>query len=144
MPISFQCKQLKKYNKYKALQVVITITWLHMIISKLWITNWRFNKGICGCYPLKYANLKINLTQVSCRKHITRKISEKHSMFILRRGISFVVFHNILRRGISLSIPNLNSQKYGINYFSFRGTVLLNNLHIKLKNVTLYKNMSYC
>ena len=38
-----------------------------------------------------------------------------------------------LRRGISLSIPNVNSQKYGINSLNFRGSVLWNNLPIKLK-----------
>ena len=102
--------------------MVITITWLHMMISKLWIINGRFNKGICSSYPLKDTNLKINLTQVSCRKHITRKISEKYPMFVLKRGISFVVFHNIPRRGIFLSIPDLNSEKYGINSFSLRGS----------------------
>ena len=38
-----------------------------------------------------------------------------------------------LRRGISLSIPNVNSQKHGINSLNFRGSVLWNNLPIKLK-----------
>ena len=36
-----------------------------------------------------------------------------------------------LRRGISLSIPNLNSHKHGINSLNFRGRVLWNNLPIK-------------
>ena len=38
-----------------------------------------------------------------------------------------------LRRGISLFIPNANTQKYGINSLNFRGSVLWNNLPIKLK-----------
>ena len=49
-----------------------------------------------------------------------------------------------LRRGISLSIPNVNTQKYGINSVNFRGSVLWNKLLIKLKNVNFYKNLSYC
>ena len=38
-----------------------------------------------------------------------------------------------LRRGIFLSIPNANTQKYGINSLNFRGSVLWKNLPIKLK-----------
>ena len=38
-----------------------------------------------------------------------------------------------LRRSISLFIPNANTQKYGINSLNFRGSVLWNNLPIKLK-----------
>ena len=38
-----------------------------------------------------------------------------------------------LRRGISLFIPNANTQKYGINSLNFRGSVLWNNLPITLK-----------
>ena len=38
-----------------------------------------------------------------------------------------------LRRGISLPIPNVISQKYGINSLNFRGSVLWKNLPIKLK-----------
>ena len=38
-----------------------------------------------------------------------------------------------LRRGISLFIPNANTQKYGIKSVNFRGSVLWNNLSIKLK-----------
>ena len=49
-----------------------------------------------------------------------------------------------IRRGISLSIPNVNTQKYGINSLNFRGSVLWNNLPIKLKNVNFHKNLSYC
>ena len=37
-----------------------------------------------------------------------------------------------LRKGISLSIPNVNTQKYGTNSLNFRGSVLWNNLPIKL------------
>ena len=40
-----------------------------------------------------------------------------------------------LRRGISLFIPNANTQKYGRNSLNFRESVLWNNL---------YKNLSYC
>ena len=36
--------------------------------------------------------------------------------------------------GISLLIPDANTQKYGINSLSFRGSVLWNNLPIKLKD----------
>ena len=39
----------------------------------LWIINWRLIKGICSFSPLKYTNLRINLTQVSCGKHIRWK-----------------------------------------------------------------------
>ena len=35
-----------------------------------------------------------------------------------------------LRRGISLFIPNANTQKYGINSLNFRGSVLWNNIPI--------------
>ena len=38
-----------------------------------------------------------------------------------------------LRRGIFLSIPNVNTQKYEINSLNFRGSVLWNNLPIKFK-----------
>ena len=38
-----------------------------------------------------------------------------------------------LRRGISLLIPNVNTQKYGTNSLNSRGNVLWNNLLIKLK-----------
>ena len=38
-----------------------------------------------------------------------------------------------LRSGISLSIPNVNTQKYGISSLNFRGSVLWNSLPIKLK-----------
>ena len=38
-----------------------------------------------------------------------------------------------LRRSISLLIPNLNTQKYGINSLTLRGSVLWNSLPIKLK-----------
>ena len=38
-----------------------------------------------------------------------------------------------LRRGISLSIPNVNTQKYEINSLNFRGSVLWNNRPIKFK-----------
>ena len=38
-----------------------------------------------------------------------------------------------LRMGISLLIPNANTQKYGINSLNFRENVLWNNLPIKLK-----------
>ena len=51
---------------------------------------------------------------------------------------------NSLKRGIFLSIPNVNTQKYGINSLNFRGSVSWNNLPIKLKNVNFYKNLSYC
>ena len=37
------------------------------------------------------------------------------------------------KRGISLLIPNANTQKYGIHSLNFRGGVLWNNLPIKLK-----------
>ena len=39
----------------------------------------------------------------------------------------------LLRRGIFLSILNVNTQKYGINSLTFRGSVLWNNLPIKFK-----------
>ena len=38
-----------------------------------------------------------------------------------------------LRMSISFLIPNANTQKYGINSLNFRGSVLWNNLPIKLK-----------
>ena len=38
------------------------------------------------------------------------------------------------RRSISLSIPNVNIQKYGINSSNFRGSALRNNLPIKFQN----------
>ena len=40
---------------------------------------------------------------------------------------------HLLRRAISLFIPNANTQKYGINSLNFRGSVSRNNLTIKLK-----------
>ena len=39
----------------------------------------------------------------------------------------------LLRRGISLLIPIVNTQKYGINSLNFTESVLWNNLPIKLK-----------
>ena len=45
-----------------------------------------------------------------------------------------------LWRSISLFVPNAQTRKYGIN----SGSVLWNNRPIKLKNVNLYKNLSYC
>ena len=39
------------------------------------------------------------------------------------------------RRGISLSISNVNTEKYGEYSLNFRGSVLWNSLSIKLKNV---------
>ena len=36
-----------------------------------------------------------------------------------------------LRRGMSLSIPHVNTQKYGINSLNFRVSVLWNNLPMK-------------
>ena len=38
-----------------------------------------------------------------------------------------------IKHDISLFIPNANTQKYGINSLNFRGSVLWNNLPIKLK-----------
>ena len=38
-----------------------------------------------------------------------------------------------LRRGISLSVPNFNTQKYGRNSLTFRESVLWNSLSIKFK-----------
>ena len=38
------------------------------------------------------------------------------------------------RRGTSRSIPNVNTQKYGINSLNFRGSALRNNVSIKFKN----------
>ena len=49
-----------------------------------------------------------------------------------------------LRRGISISIPNVNSQKYGINSLNFSGCVLRYNLPIKLKNCNFLQELSYC
>ena len=49
-----------------------------------------------------------------------------------------------LRMGASLSIPNVSTQKYGIHSLNFRGSVLWNNLPIKLKNLNFYKDLSYC
>ena len=40
-----------------------------------------------------------------------------------------------LRRGISLSISNVNTQKYGIYSLNFRGSVLWNSLSIKFKKM---------
>ena len=49
-----------------------------------------------------------------------------------------------LRKEISISIPNVNSQKYGINSLNFRGSALWNNLPIKLKNCNFLQELSYC
>ena len=49
-----------------------------------------------------------------------------------------------LRGGIFLSIPNVNTHKYGINSLNFRRSILCNNLPIMFKNVNFYKNLSYC
>ena len=38
------------------------------------------------------------------------------------------------KRGTSPSIPNVNTQKYGINSSNFRGSVLWDNLSITFKN----------
>ena len=39
-----------------------------------------------------------------------------------------------LGKGVPISILNVNSQKYGINLLNFGGSVLWNNLPMKLKN----------
>ena len=39
--------------------------------------------GICISQPLKYTNPKINLTKVSCGKHINIKISQIHGEEVL-------------------------------------------------------------
>ena len=49
-----------------------------------------------------------------------------------------------LRRGISLFIPNANTQKYGINSLNFRGSILWNNLPIKLKECKSPQVFKYC
>ena len=43
------------------------------------------------------------------------------------------------RRSISLSIANVNTQKYGIDSSNFRGSVLWNNLPIKFKKSKFLK-----
>ena len=42
-----------------------------------------------------------------------------------------------LRSGISLSIPNVNTQKYGISSLNFRGKVLWHSLPIKFKKMEI-------
>ena len=49
-----------------------------------------------------------------------------------------------LRKEISISIPNVNSQKYGINSLNFRGSALWNNLPIKLQNCNFLQELSCC
>ena len=49
-----------------------------------------------------------------------------------------------LRRGISLSIQNINIQKYGMNSRNFRGSVLWNNLPIKFKKCKFLQELRYC
>ena len=45
------------------------------------------------------------------------------------------------RRGNAHSIPNVNTQKYGINSSNFRGSALRNNLSIKFKNSKLLQQI---
>ena len=49
-----------------------------------------------------------------------------------QRHLQFPIPYS-LRRGISPSIPNANTQKYGINSLNFRGSVLWTNLLIRFK-----------
>ena len=58
-----------------------------------------------------------NKTQVSSGKHNKKNIPYS------------------LRRGISIPIPNVSCQKYGINSLNFRGSALWNNSAIKLKKL---------
>ena len=49
------------------------------------------------------------------------------------------------RKGIPLLIPNVNTQKYGINSLNFIGSVLWQNLPMKFKKFRfLHNNLSYC
>ena len=49
-----------------------------------------------------------------------------------------------LRRCVSLSIPNLNTQKYGINSLTFRESVLWNSLvPIKLKKCKFLQELCF-
>ena len=85
-------KELKRYNKYKTLQVV-------------------YNN-----YMVTYDDLLALDNKL--------KIHQKHLY--------------LLRRGISLSILHVNTQRYEINSLTFRGSVLWNSLPIKFKNVNFY------
>ena len=50
-----------------------------------------------------------------------------------------------LRRGISLSIPNVNTRKYGISSLNFGGSVFVEEPINKVKkNVNFYKDLSCC
>ena len=48
-----------------------------------------------------------------------------------------------LGKGVPISILNVNSQKYGINLLNFGGSVLWNNLPMKLKNCNFLQELSY-
>ena len=79
----------------------------------------------CSSEPLKYINLKINLSFVG--KTYKEK---KYSIFT--------------EKGVSLSVPNLNPQKYGINSLTFRGSVLWNSLvPVKLKKCRFLQELCF-
>ena len=49
----------------------------------------------------------------------------------------------LLRTGIFLSVLNVNTQKYGINSLSFRGSVLRNSLPIKFKKCKFLQELCF-
>ena len=49
----------------------------------------------------------------------------------------------LLRKGIFLSILSVNTQKYGINSLTFRGSVLWNSLPIKFKKCKFLQELFF-
>ena len=75
---------------------------------------------------------------------IYKSENELHPRFMCKTYKEENILYS-LKKGISLSIPNVNSQKYGINSLKFRECVLWNNLQIKLmKCEFLQEFKSYC
>ena len=100
------------YNKYKTLQVVYN-NYKVIYDELLALDNKTHQKHLqflaIEIYKIKQnPSLKINLTQVSCGKHISRKLS--HIPYSQRKDTS-------------LSVADVNTQKYGINLSNFRWNV---------------------
>ena len=87
---------------------------------------------------MKYANLKRNLIHRFLVKNIPYSL-RRRKIFKEKNHAIFKEKNNpySLRRDISFSIPSVNTQKYGISSSNFRGSVLWNNVLIKLKKMLI-------
>ena len=91
-------KELKRYNKYKTLQVVYnnyTVTYDELLALD--------NKLKTNQSHLQFLAIEIYKSK-----------NELNPSFMSKTYIEKIIPYS-LRKGISISIPNVNSQKYAIN-----------------------------